>query len=142
MVQGMHKVIVSFSSAQNLNGSVGDDLVDIHIRGSACSSLKSADNKFPVKFSAANFFAGFNNGLGLLLRQLPQTAINQSCGLLNQGHFINQPQIDAFASQVKVFRSPLGVDSIILNFRYPPLTQGILFNSKVHLIPSTGAPGT
>ena len=66
MVIGMSKVLAELS-AHNFRGSVGDNLVGVHVKANARAGLKDVHYKFLVPFSVDDFAGGGNDGIGALV---------------------------------------------------------------------------
>ena len=105
----MDRLLRSHHSARELNGAVGDDLVDIHIGLRAAARLPDAQGKLVVPLARDHLVGGLDNQLGLLGRELAQILVHQGAGLLEQAKGADQFGRHPVAADREMKQRPLGL---------------------------------
>ena len=83
MVIWVYNIIIAFFATENFNGSVGNDFVGIHVKGSSGTALNWVYDKIIMEFSGNNFITGLNNRIGNFLVQQPHLAVGDGTGFLD-----------------------------------------------------------
>ena len=78
MIIGVDDGIIAFFSAQKLNGSVGNDLVGVHIGRGTGTALNGVYNKLTVQLSGYDFITGADNSLTDLFTALRRLSVSRS----------------------------------------------------------------
>ena len=73
-----------------LNGAVGDDLVDIHIGLRAAAGLPNAQWELVVELAGDDFVGGAHDQPGLFRRQLAEVFVHEGGGLLQDAEGADQ----------------------------------------------------
>ena len=90
VVVGMQVVVLSFDMSHNLEATVGNHLVHVHVGTGAGSSLNKIDRKLIMKITVHDFFAGLHNRVGLGLVEVAELVIRQGTGLFDHGKRANE----------------------------------------------------
>ena len=69
-------------TASHLNGTVGDDLVDVHVRLSSRTGLPDAEGEFGWVEPISHFSGGSNDEVSLFWGQLAEVAVHFGRGKL------------------------------------------------------------
>ena len=126
MVDGMYHGIFTLLSAQNLNGTIGNNFIGIHIEGGACSALNGIYNECIVKSPRCNLITGLHNGAGNSFVQKTNLTVGNGRSLLNICHTVNNFRMHVKTCNVKIFRCPQRLNPIIYVTWYVLDTDGIL----------------
>ena len=105
----MDGLLRSHHPARELNGAVGDDLVDIHVGLRAAAGLPDAQGKLVVPLARDHLVGGRDNQLGLLGRELAQILVHQGAGLLEQAKGADQFGRHPVAADREMKQRPLGL---------------------------------
>ena len=81
----MRVLVFAELSAQQLGGTVGNDLVAVHVEADAGAGLKNIDDKVVVPLALLHFLGGFDDGVGGLLVDQPELAIGFGGSLFHHG---------------------------------------------------------
>ena len=95
VVIGMDRLLRShhFSSiraARDLNGAVGDDLVDVHVGLRAAAGLPDAQRELVVELAGDDLVRGLHDELGLVGGKLAQILVHQRACLLENAKRADQ----------------------------------------------------
>ncbi|EKD92893.1 MAG: hypothetical protein ACD_28C00311G0001 [uncultured bacterium] len=72
MIVGIYGFIASLWRAQNFIGSIGNDLIGIHVVRSPGTGLKHIESELIIEFSINELLGGLINGLGFFCAKLFQ----------------------------------------------------------------------
>ena len=79
MIVGVNHGLVAKLTTKNLNGTVGNDLVGVHIRLSAGACLPDDKREVVVEFAFNDLITGLNHGVGnLWLKSIVQVSLGGS----------------------------------------------------------------
>ncbi len=110
--QGTDPRIVAGQEPQQLQGPVGQHLIDVHVGRGSGPPLQGIDANMAVEPSLHHLLAGRFNRLGLCLIPLAKLSIGPGAGQLDRPEGMDQGRRDGALSQRKVFQRPKGVDAV------------------------------
>ena len=85
MVVRVDHVVAAFGQSQVLQGTVGDHLIGVHIRGGARAALDHIGDELLVQLTGNQVVAGFGDGVGLGVVDRAQLQIGLGGGLFHEG---------------------------------------------------------
>mmetsp|Transcript_41475 Transcript_41475/g.69293 ORF Transcript_41475/g.69293 Transcript_41475/m.69293 type:complete len:209 (-) Transcript_41475:7-633(-) len=90
MVVRMHRLLGADHTAQNLNGTVGDDFVGIHVCLRSATSLKYDQWKFVVMLTFCHLFCSLDDSISNLSIKLANLFVDCSTSSLQSTECMNQ----------------------------------------------------
>ncbi len=104
MVVGVKVGIIAFRVAEQFKCPVGDDLVGVHVGGSASTALNFIHNELLVKRTLTNFAAGLDDCFHPLPVKQAKLVIGEGGGLLHIGQSPDEIGVvaDRYAGDLKV----------------------------------------
>ena len=134
MVIWVYNIIIAFFATEDLNGSVGNDFVSIHVKGSSGTALNWVYDKIIMEFSGNNFITGLNNRICDLFVQQTYLAVGNGTGFLDISQTVDNLRVHVQSGNVKVFCRSQGLDTIIYVFRNVLGSDGIGFYTIIILL--------
>ncbi len=128
VVVGMDAFASSFFS-QKLQRAVGDDLVGVHVGGSAGTGLKNIHDKFLVELSLHDFRGGAVDRVGDLRVQKSEIAIGRGGRVLDNGQGADEFRREADAAHGKIFHRPLRLRAVVRALGHFHLAHGIFLDT-------------
>ena len=113
MIQGMDQGIIALLPAQQFDGPVGDDFVQVHVGGSAGAALQGIHRELVGQVAVGDFGGCLENGRTQTCIQQPQRHIHFHGGLLDGRQGPDQFRMDKLPGNTEIFHGPHGMDSII-----------------------------
>ena len=132
MIIGVDDGIIAFFSAQKLNGSVGNDLVGVHIGRGTGTALNGVYNKLTVQLSGYDFITGADNGLTDLLIKNMGSHIGHGCGLFDPGQIVDKSRMKRASCNIEIMFCPKTLHTVICFCRNLHSTDGICFQTSQH----------
>ena len=129
VVIGMHGFITAFA-AEDFNRAIGDDLVGIHVRGSAGAGLENIHDKLVVPFAVNHFLRSVLDGLGDLRWHITKPRIGGGGVLLDQAERADKLPGKAQAADRKILDGPGGLRAVIGVGGDFHLAHGVSFDTK------------
>ena len=90
IVVGMDRILRSKHAPGQLNGSIGDDFVGIHIGLRAAAGLPDAQRELAIQFARDDFIANLNDQARFFGWQFAELLIHQSAGFFQDSEGPNQ----------------------------------------------------
>ena len=131
MVIRVHWRLATHFTPQNFNGTIGNDLVGIHIGGGAGPCLKNIHRKLFIQLALCRLGSCLDDGSGHLLGEKAQFEIHPSRSPFYQTHSANEFPRKPETTNGEILHRSLGLGPIIGYCRNLYLTHGITFNSIV-----------
>lgn len=94
VVVGVDERVVALGPAGDLERTVGDDLVGVHVRRGAGSALDDADGELVVEFAGFDLFAGRVDEVRALVIERSDLGVGPGCGLFDAGEGADEVGID------------------------------------------------
>ena len=132
MVVGMHNGIIALLAPQQLNGTVGNDLVGIHVGCGTCAALDGIADKLVMEFTLQDLITGLADGFTDGTVQLPHRMVGDGAGLLDLGHGFDKLPAQTLAGDPEIFAAPQGLHTVIGIYGHLLLPYGIGFNTVCH----------
>ncbi|MNC44080.1 hypothetical protein D3C75_929750 [compost metagenome] len=120
IINGMDDAVIPLRSTQQFNGTIGNNLIHIHIAAGPRSPLIGIDDEMSVQPAVQDLFAGCENGLHLLLRQSMISPVHLGRCLFDPGDRMHQLRVRRPSSGCEILLRPRGMNAII----------GILWNGQ------------
>ncbi|MNI37567.1 hypothetical protein D3C73_916610 [compost metagenome] len=125
IINGMDDAVIAFRPAQELNGTVGNNLVHIHIAAGSRSPLIGINDQMRVQTAVQNLFTCRKNGLNLLLRQGKVSPVHLGRCLFDPGDRMHQLRVRRPCSGCEVLLCPRGMNAVIGILRHRQAAQCI-----------------
>jgi len=123
--QGVDQGVVALGAAQQLDGPVGQDLVDVHVQGRASAALQGVDDDRPAQVALDHLSAGGLDGRGDFPGQEAKLPVGPSAGQLDHGHGHDQLGVRRPPGQGEVLQGAQGVDAVVGVVGQRPRPQGV-----------------
>ena len=125
VIIGVNRLLASSLPAQNLDGTVGYDLVHIHVGLGAASCLPYSQGELISHLSVQDLVAGLHYGILLLFCKLSCIKIGQSRCLLKDSKSPDHIRRYLLCPDLKVFQRPLSLGSPVCTGGNFNLSHGI-----------------
>ena len=136
VVDGVDRRVVAQRPAQQLQGPVGQDLVDVHVGGGARPALEGVDDDVPVEHSLHHLGAGGLDGLERRLIPPAQFVVGAGAGQFHGAVAVDEGRMHRPPSQRKVLEGPLGMDAVKGRGRDLAAAEEVVFGAIFcHLLP-------
>ena len=132
MVVGMYDAVIALLSAQDLDGTIGNDLIGIHIDGGAGTALDLIADKLIVEFSLHDLAAGLADGFADIFTDDLVVIIGQGAGHLDLRQAFDKLRQQGPSGNMKIFVSSQRLHSVISIRRNFSFSDRIPFNTIVH----------
>ena len=105
----MYRLLRSHFAARNLNRTIRDDLVHVHVGLRAAAGLPNAQRKLVIQLTGNDFVGSFDDELGLVGREFAQVLIHQRAGLLERAKGANQLRRHGVAPNIEMQQRAFGL---------------------------------
>src|SRR3546814_766387 len=128
----MHRLLAAAHAARQLDGSVGNDLVGIHVRLRARPGLKNDQGELFIELALYDFLGRLPDQAGDVLRELAQFGIGLRSGLLQyaQGRNNGSLPLESGHAYGEIMYRTLGLRAPITGCRNPDFAHGIGFDAR------------
>ena len=106
-------LIIAFLSAEQFNGTVGNDLVGVHVQRRAGAALDRINDKLVVPFPLDDFVARFYDSVGAVFVQLADLKVGNGGGFFDLRHADDHFRMNFQPGNAEVFFSPQRLHAII-----------------------------
>ena len=113
MVIRIDNRIIPLLPPEDLNGTVCDDLIRIHIDGGAGAALNRVDDELVVQLAFDNLITGSNNRICTLSVQNRRLGIRDCAGFFDLGDTLDQLRMQLQSGNRKILGSPQCLNAII-----------------------------
>ena len=130
---GMQELVLAPLMAHELQRTVGDDLVGVHIGGGAGAALNHVNHELVVQPARSDLIAGMDNGVAPLLVQQRQLVVCHCRGLLDAGERPHEIGVDGDcrARDRKILQRAQRVDAVIATGRNVPFAEQVVFEPRL-----------
>jgi len=129
MIIRMNRFVNPLLAPQNHIGSIGDDLVGIHVGGGSGARLKDIENKLVVPSPLHDLLGGLLNGSCLPSFQKPKLKVCPRGSKLDEAKGINHFPPESPATDRKIFNRPLGLGPVVSPSWDPDRPHGVFLYS-------------
>ena len=151
MVIGMNDGVVAFFAAQNLDGTVGDHFVGVHVERGAGAALDTVGDKGIVQLAGQDLVTGLYDGVFDLFIHVTDLTVGDGTGFFYSSQRTDKFRMGAAAGDVKVFVGTDRLQSVVsfaFNFsfadevgfdthNFPPVnTRTLCFSTHAGKTPS------
>jgi len=121
-------LLVSLVPREQFVGPVGDDLVEVHVDGSAAAA-PDVDGKLPFHPAFKDVVAGAGNGAGLICAERADVPVRQRAGLLDFRQRANHGGIvvEGFVRHIEIREGTERLNAVIRPVRQRHFAKGIFF---------------
>ena len=105
MVIGVYNAVITFLAAQDLDGTVGDNLIGIHVQRSSCTSLNRIYDKVLMELSLQDLITGFYDRIGDLFVKKTYLTVGDSCCFFDISQAVDDLRMHAKTGDMKVLSS-------------------------------------
>ena len=132
MLVRVKRLVVPTFLAEQLEGTVGNDFVGIHVGRGAGAALDDVHHELFVQLAVDDFSAGGDDGLATGGIEQAELLVGERGGLLDLGQGTNQVGIDRDrnAGDREVFQCAQGMHPVIGTDRDVAITQQIVFATE------------
>ena len=109
MVVRVQQARLAALAAHQLGAAVGQHLVHVHVALGARAGLPHGKREFGGMLAVEDFVGGGHDGVGLVLRQLAERAVDGGGGALDLGQRGYQFRRHFFGGNVEVVQGALGL---------------------------------
>jgi len=140
VVERVYEVVPAFFVSHEFKSPVGDDLIGVHVGGSAGSSLDHIDHKLIVELPRDDFIAGLGNILHHIGPQDTKLHIGKSGSFLDVGKSLDQfgHAGNRYPGDLKIPDGTQGLNAVIAVGRDPHFSKEIMLKSgtrhHIHLL--------
>jgi hypothetical protein len=127
MIVGVDNGVVTFLTAQNLNGAVGDDFICIHVSGRTCTALDGVADKLVMKLSGKNLVTNLANGIFDFGVKFSHVVVANCAGFFDFGKGIDELSSESLTGYLKVFKPSQGLNTVVSIDRYLLGTNRVFF---------------
>ncbi len=108
--QRMHQGVIALDAAEDFDGAVGDNFIDVHVGGCSGPALKSVDGELIGKLSGGCFVACFFYRVGFFGRQITILGVGLCAGFFDLGQRPDERWIDFLRADAEIVHRPLGMN--------------------------------
>ena len=126
-IVGADELVVTSLVSHNLQSTVGDDLVRVHVGGSSSSSLDHIHNELAVPLARDDLIASLLDGVGLVIRNQTKLVVGGDSSLLHHtvGLDVVGEVVQSLSRDIVAGVTTHGLDSVVVISRHLQRSQKI-----------------
>jgi hypothetical protein len=129
VIVGVHRLLASDFAPHNLDGSIADDFVGIHVRRRATTGLEDVDDKLIVVIALHHFPGGLLDGVSPIRIELAHLLVGPGRGPFHQTDRPDEGSPEPPVTDGKVFLRTNGLCSVISVLGHLNFTETVRFNA-------------
>ena len=118
MVIRRNDIIAALFIAKNFKSTVAQNLIHIHVDGSACAALDGIQRKLVQHFAVHDFISSLDNGFSNGLVHAASLQVGEAGRLFHGSHGFDEIRIQMSSGNLEIFLSPHGLNPIVNFIRY------------------------